>query len=443
MSLNLEISLKPKLLFKLLLTPSLRLSLNILQLPLQQLAQHVKTEIEQNPILENTTVYNENEHNFENYVSRNKDKEEIINYLKSLLKHEATIQEHLRSQLEFNIHSKKELEIGEFILGSLDESGYLRESEPDIVKILKVDIDKVKDVLAIIQTFDPAGIAARDLRECLMLQLTATGKTKTLPYIILDKYFDLLEKKKINIIAKKMNVSEQEIIKALEELTSLEPNPAKAFNPEKTRYILPDAFLIKEDQEFSIILNDWEIPPIIFNEHYLNMLKQKDTPQDVQKFLTERLKSAKSLADAINKRKETLKKIIEIITYTQKDFFNNKKDGFKPITISEIAEKLGKHKSTISRAVCNKYLQAPTGVFELKFFINSGIKQNDGKIFSSRAIKYKIIDLIKNENPKKPLSDREIAEHLNNDNINIMRRTVAKYRNMLKIGSARDRRKII
>ncbi|MDP2939943.1 MAG: RNA polymerase sigma-54 factor, partial [Candidatus Omnitrophota bacterium] len=249
-----------------------------------------------------------------------------------------------------------------------------------------------------------------------------------------------LEKKRYGYIAKKLKRSVEEIKDAIKEIARFQPKPGCSFSQEITQRLIPDAILKKNKDGYEVIPNDWELPRFSLNAKYKEMLKKDDTPAEVKEYLQERLRAGRSLIDAVNKRKETIQKIIEEIVYTQKDFLDNGATHFKPLTLSQIADRIGKHKSTVSRAISNKYVHTPYGIFELRNFINSGVKQKNGDLFSSKAIKAKLKSLIESEKKKKPLSDLSISNCLRQEGIFVSRRTLAKYRHQLKILPSKSRR---
>lgn len=440
----LEIKLAPKLMHKLRLTPRVKLALNLLQLPMAQLKDYLKNEIEKNPLLESAEEHFTDEA-FKQNTSLTDYDEEKIQYQQSILTAPQTIQEYLLGQFQLLIKSKEELKIGEFIIDSLNGNGYFAVSIQKTARALNVHASKVKDVLNIIQTLEPAGIGAKDLRQCLLIQLNAKGRKKSLVFKIVDKYLSLLEKRNYEDVAKKLSsknekISVAKVKEALKELAHLEPKPARFIENIKTICIIPDVIINKNKQNYEIVLNENEIPHLIINDKYKKIIKQKDVPSDTKAYLQKELQGALFLIDAVNRRKETIKMIVEYIVKTQKDFFNNKALGLKPLTLERIAMEVGKHKSTISRAIKDKYIQTPYGVFEACYFLTSKIKQENGEDISSNTIKLKIKELIKNENKTKPLTDREITELLNKEKILINRRTVTKYRRQLKIPPSRLRR---
>jgi RNA polymerase sigma-54 factor len=436
------LELKPvnKLTYKLRLTPHMRLAINLLQMPLVKLKEFIEKQVEENPLLdiENIGLPVKPWQGPElNYSAEDEEKD---NYKKSLVTRPDTLQEHLLRQLRLLTVADDERKIGELIIGNIDNNGYLGSSVEDIAESAKTASSMVEKVLSLIQAFDPVGVGARDLRECLLIQLKAGGEELPITYQIIDGYLAFLEKKRFKLIAEKLGVSVERIKKAVEKIAALEPKPGRPFSIEKNVSIIPDAILKKEKGKYEVILNDWGFPSLTFNEKYRNMLKQKDTPKDTKEYLRERLKAAQGLINAINSRRQTIQKVMDEIVYFQKDSLDNGEGHFKSMTLEQIAKGIGKHKSTVSRVVTNKYLQTPQGVFELRYFLNSGIKQDNGELLSSKAVKSKIKDLISRENKEKPLTDQKIAGILKQEGISIARRTIAKYRFQLKMLSSKSRR---
>lgn len=308
----LEIRLTPKLAYRLRLSPQMRLSLNLLQLPLVKLKEYVLEQIEKNPLLEPVSS---------EPLFTNRQNNDNIPHMDQ--EDSPTLQEHLLKQLYLLSATDKERKIGELIIGNIDDNGYLKMPIEDIAKSCKTTKSQIEKVLSLIQSFNPEGIGARDLRECLMLQLKAKGEENSLAAQIVDKYLGFLEKKRYKFIAKKLKVSIERIKDAMRKIANLEPRPGRTFSTERTLYLLPDAMLKKNKEGYEVILNDWEIPRITINERYKKMLKQKDTPDDTRKYLIERLNAAKALTRAIFKRQETIQKVIEDIVYFQRDYFDN------------------------------------------------------------------------------------------------------------------------
>lgn len=442
-----------KLTYKLKLNPQIKLNITLLQMPLAQLNEFIKQQVEENPLL--------NIENDEPLSNPNKTSEEDIKtysefeadpiapgefstsqekYRENTISTPYTLAEHLLRQLHLLSNYDYERSIGKHIIGNIDENGYLRYSIKDIAQSIATHPSRVEKVLLLIQTFDPIGVGARNLRECLLLQLKAKEDECSLTVRIVDKYLPYLEKKRYNIIAGKLKVSREKIKEAVKEMARLNPKPGRSFNAERTLPLIPEAILRKNKNDYEVILNDWELPRITLNDKYKKMLKQKDIPSDTKEYLRERLRASRILINGIHKRKETIQKIIEEIVYIQKEFFDKGILNFKPLTLEQIAKRIEKHKSTVSRAIANKYLLTPWGTHELKYFLNPGIKQKNGEFFSSRAIKSNIREIIAHENKNHPLPDREIADHLKQDGISVARRTITKYREQLKILPSLSRR---
>ena len=417
-----------KLTYKLKLTPQVKFSMHLLQMPLVKLKEYVKEQIEENPLLD-----------IEKAGLPPKAKEKYEEGYYDIADRPPTLAEHLLKQLGSLSDSDNDRKIGELLIGNINENGYLACPIVDIAKLAESAPSKVKKVLFLIQTFDPIGVGARDLRECLLLQLKAKGKEKSLAGRIVDKYLSFLEKKRFKYISGKLKVSADKIKEAMKEIAGLEPKPGRSFNAERVVRLIPDAILDKKKNGYEVMLNDWELPSVTLNAKYKRMIKEKGTAKDARDYLRERLKAARILIDAVKRRKETVKRVIEEIASVQKGFFDKGPAGFKPMTLERIAEKIGKHKSTISRTVTNKYLQTPYGIIELRYFLNSGVKQKNGEFFSSKAIKSKIKALLEKERKKNPLTDQKITQYLKREGISVSRRTVAKYRAQLKILSSKSR----
>ncbi|MFZ2357417.1 MAG: RNA polymerase factor sigma-54 [Candidatus Omnitrophota bacterium] len=433
----LEVKLQPKLTYKLRLSPQIKLALNLLQLPLAQLKEYIKEEIEKNPLLEPSE---DTTSSCESDILWTEEDEDKKQYRESLISASPTLQEHLSRQLHLFSSSEDERKIGELIIGNINENGYFDCSIDEIAESNRTTKSQVEKVLALIQTFDPIGVGARDLRECLWLQLRTKEEENSLAGLIVDKYLPFLEKKRYGYIAKKLKRSVEEIKDAIKEIAKFQPKPGCSFSQEITQRLIPDAILKKNKNGYEVIPNDWELPRFGLSAKYKEMLKKNDTPTEVKEYLQERLKAGRSLIDAVNKRKETIQKILEEIVYAQKDFLDNGVTHFKPLTLSQIADRIGKHKSTVSRAISNKYVHTPYGIFKLRDFINSGVKQENGELFSSKSIKAKIKALIESEKKKKPLSDLEISSCLKQEGIFVSRRTITKYRHQLKILPSKSRR---
>ena len=402
-----QLELKPanKLTYKLRLTPQIRLAMSLLQMPLVKLQEYVKQQVEENPLLEAENMdapLKEDGSDLNN--NSHKSDAEKQDYRESLITYTVNLQQHLLRQLHLLADSGDGRKIGQFIIDNIDDDGYLRASIEEIAESAQATPLQVQKILSLIQTFDPVGVCARDIRECLLLQIKTKGQENSLAGQVIDKYLPYLEKKRFEFIAKKLKEPVERIKEAIKEIANLEPKPGRSFNTEKAVRLIPDAILKRNNDKYEVMLNDWELPSLKVNPKYKRMLNQKDITEDTKEYLKERLEKGKFLINAINKRKETIQKVTEAIVYIQEDFLDNGMQNLKPMTLSQIAKLVGKHKSTVSRTVSNKYLQTPDGIFELRHFLNSGVKQKNGELYSSKAIKSKIKELIENEN-KEPSKD--------------------------------------
>lgn len=437
--MELQPKLKIQPIHKLKLSPQIKLNIKLLQLPLFRLAELIKQQAEENPLLEL-------EESLPDESFKSNQVEGKQQYKETLITKPTTLFEHLSIQLPLVTQSGQQQKIGESIIGNLDDNGYLRISLTEIAQKLKTSKSKVEKMLALVQTLDPSGIGARNLRECLLIQLYRTKKSKnSLCYQIVDKYLYLLEKKRFNFIAKKLSssdkkVSVEKVKQTVGEIAKLEPKPGRSLAPEKRMALIPDVLLKKNRDKFEIVFNDWELPRIKLNRKYRKMLEQKDTPCEARQFLKEKLTAAKKLIEATKKRKQTILDVTETIIQIQNDFFKFGKSYFKPMNLSSVAKIINKHKSTVSRTVTEKYLQTPSGIFELRSFLNSAITQKNGKFLSSKMIKEKIKIMVGKENKQKPLTDQQIHKLLKTEKMEVSRRAIAKYRSQLKILPSQSRK---
>jgi RNA polymerase sigma-54 factor len=329
----------------------------------------------------------------------------------------------------------REEEIGSAIIGNLNDDGYLDISLDDLAEMMHTDLGSVEKMLRVLQTFDPVGICARDLRECLLIQAGYFNLDNTLVSRIISDHLHHLENKNYKAIAKALKVDLDDILKAIAIIRELEPKPGREFSDDEPRYIIPDIYVYKFENEFLILLNEDGMPRLQINTYYKNAVKNGAPVQDnVKIYLQEKMRSAAWLIRSIHQRQKTIYKVMESILKFQKDFFEKGIAFLKPMVLRDVAEDIGMHESTISRVTTNKYAHTPQGIFELKYFFNSSIKCFRGEAVSSASVQDKIRLLIENENPRKPYSDEKISEILEKDlNIDIARRTVAKYREMMKI----------
>lgn len=353
-------------------------------------------------------------------------------FLNSLTQEES-LQQHLIDQVSLCDCDDPTKENLVLLIGSLDENGYLTESPSNISLQLNIPYPKFLEALKILKTFNPSGIGAKDLQECLLIQLQRNQREDSLAYSIIDKAYPLLLRRRIQEIAKKLKVSDEAIQKALEEIASMDPAPGKRFSDDSNTVIEPDIRIFQEDDLWKIELNNEYIPKLRISQKYKDLLAQGSLNKKEKEYLVENMRSGKFLINSLDQRQNTLKKISQKIIDQQPKFFVKTNPTLQPMTMQQIAEDVGVHETTISRAIANKYVKTPHGVFPLKHFFNSGFTSDSGESIANRSIKETIEKIIQKEDPKKPISDQSISKELEKEGIKIARRTVAKYREQLGI----------
>ncbi len=353
-----------------------------------------------------------------------------------------TLKAHLMWQLRMAELDERGEHIGTLVIGNLDTDGYLRATVEEIAQEVGVDLARVEEVLGVIQGFEPVGVAARDLQECLLIQLKAQGNPDPLATAIVEHHLQNLANKNYQAIARDLKVSLEEVFEAGTVISQLNPKPGRGFDLEEPTYINPDVYVQKVGDDFVIFLNEDGLPKLRINSYYLEALRHPEhLPDSVKNYLQKHLDNALWFIRSINQRQKTLHKVTESIIRFQRDFLDNGLSHLKPLTLRQVAEDVQMHESTISRVTTNKYIHTPQGVVDLKYFFNSGLNLALGDQIASESVKEKIRQIVQSENPENPLSDQEIAERLRQDNVLIARRTVAKYRGMLGVLSSSKRKK--
>jgi len=348
---------------------------------------------------------------------------------------------HLMWQLNMSHSSEVQREIGIHIIGNVDEDGYLKTSIEEISQLTGYPQEEAEETLHLIQTFDPVGVAARNTRECLLIQVRFQNLRDSIVEKIILDHMDKLENKKYDKIAKILSVSIDEVLSAISIISDLEPKPGRRYNDEEIIYISPDVYVVNIGDDYEIVLNEDGMPKLRINNYYRELLSNKRSLADgTKEYLQEKLKSAAWLIKSIHQRQRTIYRVTESIVKFQKNFFDKGIAFLKPLVLRDVAEDIQMHESTISRVTTNKYVHTPQGVFELKYFFNSAINGMDGESIASESVKEQLKNIIKSENKAKPYSDQEVADILRKFNINVARRTVAKYRETLGILPSRKRR---
>jgi RNA polymerase sigma-54 factor len=346
---------------------------------------------------------------------------------------DTSLQETLLEQVRFSDLSDEQRPIAEMIIGNIDDYGYLQASVDELAFSTNIPAEQISEVLKLIQTFHPPGVGARDLRECLLLQLERAERQDSLEYKIIDQCFEALGKRRLPEIARALGIEVDEAQDAAERISHLEPRPGRAFLPNNDQYILPEVFVQNVDGELTVTTNNEQIPHLRISNKYKDLMSQAESSQEVREYIREKIRAGKFLIKSLHQRQQTILNIAREIVNRQREFMEKGVAHLKPLTMVQVAEVVGVHETTVSRAVSGKYIQTPQGTFEMKYFFTSGIKTASGVGMSNTSVKDMIAEMIKSEDPSKPLSDEELMKQLSDKGIVIARRTVAKYRSELNI----------
>src|SRR5437870_5630090 len=454
------------------LSPQLQQSLLILQTPLLELRNLVQQEMETNPVLEELPeepgVDERNEvepsadDNFKNefeklasldeewrdYMAQSasyrdsKEAQDKRQFVFDSIPVQETLQQNLIGQLNQSVLSASDRKAAELIIGNIDDNGFLQSTPEEMALNSGIPKEDFEKMLALIQSFYPSGVGARDLRECLLIQLARGGKERSLEYKIVSEHMEDLGKRRFPEIARRMGISVEEVQKAADNIARLNPRPGQVFAAAPQNYVLPDVMVEKVDGEYQIVLNNEQIPHLRISNLYKDIIASGNTQgSDVKDYIRDKIRSGKFLIRSIHQRQQTILNIARQIVSRQRDFLEHGPSHLKPMTMGEVADAVGVHETTVSRAVSGKYMATPQGIFEMKYFFTSGYQTATGESLSNTSVKEAIPDLVKHENGSAPLSDHEIVEILGERGIPIARRTVAKYRTELNILPSHMRRK--
>ena len=339
----------------------------------------------------------------------------------------------LMEQLRDTDLSEEQRGIAELIIGNIDDYGYLKAAVEELSLSTNLPVEKISAVLKVIQTFDPPGVGAANLRECLLLQLERAGQQDTLEYHIVHDFMDALGKRRIPEIARGTGRTIDDVQNALGRIARLEPRPGRAFLPDTDQYVLPEVFVQKAGNDFTVTTNDEHIPHLRISNIYKDLMTQGGNSAEVKNYIREKIRAGKFLIKSLHQRQQTILNIGKEIVKRQREFMEKGVAHLKPMTMAQVAEVVGVHETTVSRAVSAKYMQTPQGVFEMKFFFTAGLQTASGDGVSNTSVKDMIAEIFKNEDTTKPLSDQEVVKMLGDKGITIARRTVAKYRGELNI----------
>ncbi len=465
----LDLRQKLKLTQQLVMTPQLQMAIRLLQLNRLELVDAIQQELVENPALEEvvetegddgsqTVAEKTDDSDAEKEISIEEkitDQVEWENYLneynsyggvhfeseekerpqfESFTASPQTLKDHLLWQFLMTRPREAEERIASLIIGNINEDGYFEGDIGEIAQTVPATLDKVKQILSIIKTFDPPGVGAESLSECLLIQLAHLGLDDPVIENILTHHIRDLENKNYKAITKALKIKMEDVLAAINIIKMLEPKPGRQFRQDEPRYIIPDIYVYKFEDDFVIMLNDDDLPRLNINPFYRKAVQRHSgTPKETKEYLRERIRSASWLIKSIQQRRKTIYNVMESILKFQRDFFEHGIAHLKPMILRDVADDIGMHESTISRVTTNKYVHTPQGVFELKYFFNSSINRVHGESMSSASVQEQIRQIIKSENPKKPYSDDKIAAMLKQSNVDIARRTVTKYREALGI----------
>jgi len=490
-----ELRLDLKLSQKLVMTPQLQQAIKLLQLSRLELQQTLSQHLMENPLLEEVgadqeevegategkdevaassetepTEFTEplSSEEWDNYYesdwraggatqSSAANDEDFPSYEQTLTK-PASLEEHLLWQLRLSSVSEEEQAIGTILIGNIDEDGYIRTSLEEIAADTHASLHQVENALDLIQTFDPPGVAARDLQECLNIQLrhlhyglvggsqsvNGTGPDSLLKTIIANHLPDL-QKKRYPMIAKEVGVSLEEVYDAVHIIEGLEPKPGRPYFSDNNQIIIPDVFVFKDEGEWVVLLNEDGLPRVQISPYYKQMVGGGgDTPESTKVYLEDKLRGAQWIIRSLDQRNKTILKVVRSLIHFQEPFLEKGIQYLRPLVLKQVAEDVGMHESTISRVTTNKYMYCPQGMLELKFFFNAGIQRSDpgAEDLSSLTVRELIREMVFHESQKKPLKDQEIVARLKHRGIVLARRTVAKYRAELHIAPASQRKRI-
>jgi RNA polymerase sigma-54 factor len=483
MAMQLKTSMK--LSQQLRMTPQLQQAIKLLQLSRLELEGAIRKELDENPVLEELQESSDDEavsakssetavaetqdtpdspdaqaaadprqqeeFEWENYLDTNYKppqgpgggNEEIMNY-ENIISTTTTLHDHLMWQVGLGGFNEEEQNAMAILISYVDDDGYIKTPIEEIAREEECDQAELEANLPFLHEFDPAGVGARDLKECLLIQAKHIEEDTNDLVKLLNDHLKDLEKKNYAGIAKAMNLPMEDVVEMCKIIYSMDPKPGRVYMPQDTQFVTPDVYVYKVGEEYMVALNEDGLPRLRISNLYKNILKgeQSTSTEGAQSYIQEKLRSAVWLIKSIHQRQRTIYKVTESIVKHQLDFFEKGPGFIKPMILRDIANDIGMHESTVSRVTTNKYVHTPRGIFELKYFFNSGISMTDGDSLASESVKLKIKNLVSDEDEKNPLSDQKIVELLKKDGIQIARRTVAKYRDMLRILPSSKRKKM-
>jgi len=455
-----------------ILAPQLQQSLHLLQVPTLELNALVHEELQQNPLLEEVskdeprvevdaesetdaaTAAAKEDQDFKqefevlsklddewreyfaqtsSFRGRSPEQEEQRQHFFDSIVQQESLQQHLLQQLNFTGVSDEERKVAEFLIGSINDDGYLRTPLEELAVSSGLPLEQLQKAIELIQTFHPVGVGARDLKECLLIQLDRLGKSESIEAVIVNQHLDDLGHKRFPEIARALGLTVEQVQRISNFISTLEPKPGRMFSTEQQQYVAADVVVQLVSGDYVVLLNDEQIPHLRISNTYKELMASGDKPSEAKEYIRDKIRAGKFLIKSIYQRQQTIYNIAKVIVDRQREFLDKGISCLKPLTMAQVAEVVGVHETTVSRAVANKYMQTPQGLFEMKYFFTPGFETASGVAMSNTSVKDEISQLIEREDPTKPLSDQEIVAILKEKGIPIARRTVAKYRNELNI----------
>ncbi len=464
--------LHTKLVQKLILTPSLQQAIKLLPMSTLELSDLLNQEMVENPMLEEVPTEDlqpaeaqeqekpaadaaakgdtwddqDYEYFFGDYLDdgyRPRAPQEVreLPPIENTLSTSTSLTDHLMWQLSMQLDDPLAREIGSAIIGNLDDDGYLVASFDELAAMGPWAVGDVERALKAVQSFDPVGVAARDLQECLLLQLRHLGLQGTITEKIVMEHLRLLQNHQVPEIARKLGVTIDDLKEHIEIIRNLDPKPGSRYNPSQSQYVIPDVYIIKVEDQYVAVLNEDGLPQMRISPVYRRLLdKGTENSDETRAYVKDKFRSALWLIKSVEQRQKTIHKVANSIINFQRDFLDHGIEHLRPLVLRDVANDIGMHESTVSRVVTNKYMHTPQGVFEMKYFFHSGISSSYGESVSSVTIKQRIRKIIENEDPRKPLSDSKIVSILQREGLVLARRTIAKYREELKIPTSNQRK---
>jgi RNA polymerase sigma-54 factor len=468
--------LHTKLVQKLILTPSLQQAIKLLPMSTLELADLLNQEMVENPLLEEVPTeelqpaeqpqpekqeaqpatekpdtWDDADYDYffgdyldDGYRSRTPSEVKELPPIENTLSTAGSLADHLLWQLSLQTHDEDVKEIGRAIIGNLDDDGYLVASVEEIAAMGEWPVAEVEKALQHVQTFDPIGVAARDLQECLWLQIRHLGLEGTPSEKIVTEHLRLLQNHQVPEIARKLGMQIEELKEHIEVIRNLDPKPGSRYNPSQSQYVIPDVYVVKVEEQYVAMLNEEGLPQLRISPVYRRLLDKSvqggESGDETRAYVKDKFRSALWLIKSVDQRQKTIHKVATSIINFQREFLDSGIEYLRPLVLRDVATDIGMHESTVSRVVNNKYMHTPQGVFEMKYFFHSGISSSYGESVSSVTIKQRIRKIIENEDPRKPLSDSKIVSILQKEGLMLARRTIAKYREELKIPTSNQRK---